>query len=218
MKEGKFIVIEGIDGAGSTTHAHLLVERLWAVGKQAVYAHEPTVGFIGASIRKVLEKRQEPLMESGKHDWRAMALLFAADRVQHCERIKEHLAAGTWVVSDRYLLSSMAYQGQTADVPMEEALIWLRQINQFAIQPFVTFVLQVEPVLAAQRRAARGREPELYETSDLQYKLGKLYKKARDLIPPNHWPHLIDANGEKDVTAEAIWRKLKDIEALEGCR
>ena len=105
-KKGFFICIEGLDGCGKTTQARLLVKKLRQMGFDAVYTAEPSCGKIGLFIKKYClhgEKRVSVVVE---------ALLFAADRFEHIENeILPALDKGKIVVSDRYIYSSLAYQG-----------------------------------------------------------------------------------------------------------
>src|SRR3989442_1021120 len=100
---GRFIVLEGIDGAGTTTQTVELSVALRKDGRKVVVTREPSGRWVGQLIREVLvgQKMFPPA---------AVALLFAADRLDHLEReIKPALAGGEDVISDRYLLSSLAY-------------------------------------------------------------------------------------------------------------
>src|SRR5690606_25682164 len=109
---GRLIVLEGIDGSGTTTQARWLGEALEQRGHAVIVTREPTSGPIGLLIRQALQ--QQLPSENGQSvqlDFRAMALLFAADRVDHNQRlILPALAAGKIVISDRYTLSSLLYQ------------------------------------------------------------------------------------------------------------
>lgn len=169
----------------------MLVDALLQKGIKAIYAHEPTNLPAGLLIRSILEKKVKlTYTQSDEQDWRAMALLFAADRRSHCNLINEHLDKGTWVVSDRYLLSSLAYQLIGAeDSPFHDSrksLEWLRIINEFAIPPHMTYVLQVSPEWAKERRAARGGEEELFEADAFQERVAAHYLEAKHLLPESH--------------------------------
>ena len=108
--KGLFICVEGLDGCGKTTQTKLLVRKLRKMGWDAVYTAEPSRGKIGKFIQKYClhgEKRTFPIGE---------ALLFAADRFEPVEReVSPALNEGKIVVSDRYVYSSLAYQGATGD-------------------------------------------------------------------------------------------------------
>jgi dTMP kinase len=134
-KRGAFICIEGIDASGKTTQAKTLVKKLRQKSLDAVYTTEPSKGEVGKFIRgHVLdcEKRVPIALE---------ALLFAADRVDHLENeVKPALEKGKIVVCDRYVYSTLAYQGATG-----LSLEWIQHINQFALVPDLAIFLDVAP-------------------------------------------------------------------------
>ena len=187
---GRFIVLEGIDGSGTTTQGRGLVAAFESAGLRAHFTHEPSAMPIGQLLRQLLTSGPE--LE--RPDWDGMALLFAADRLQHVAReIEPLLARGVTIVSDRYALSSLAYQSATAP-DAEAALPWLRAINQRARRPDVTLVFDVDPAVAEARRSQRGGRPELFERRELQARLATLYARAEEFVPGDAIVHL-DANG-----------------------
>src|SRR5262245_48963099 len=126
-QRGRFIVIEGVDGSGSTTHTKLLSKALKKRGFRVHITCEPTTGPIGALIRQVLQKRITSPGEAGPQSlgWSTMALLFAADRLDHLDsEVIPSLRTGEWVISDRYDLSSLAYQSLTAP-SAEQVIPWI---------------------------------------------------------------------------------------------
>lgn len=139
--KGFFICLEGIDGCGKTTQARILVKRLKKMGYPAIYTVEPSRGKIGSFIRKYClnrEKRISIIVE---------ALLFAADRVEHLnDEVLPALREGKIVVSDRYLFSSLAYQG-AAGLNID----WIRKINEYAIKPNLAVFIDVTPEAAIER-------------------------------------------------------------------
>ncbi len=187
---GRFIVLEGIDGAGTTTQGEALVQAFARAGQSARFTHQPSGYPVGSFLRQLLvgtSRIERP-------DWDGMALLFAADRLQHlaCE-IEPALASGAAVVCDRYDLSSLVYQSATAP-DGEAALPWLRSLNQRARRPDLTLVFDVDPARAEERRARRGGPPELFERRELQRRLAAIYAAAERLVPGDRVVHL-DANG-----------------------
>lgn len=166
VNNGKFIVLEGVDGSGITTQTSLL--KKWFTANKNIYGKayftkEPTDGPVGSVIRQALAKRLKPL------DERVMALLFAADRLDHlyCPNEAEQqgglshlLAQGVNVVSDRYYLSSYAYQSLRVD------LDWLQQINKHALKPDLTIFLQIPVNASVQRRNDSRFHEELYEKTE----------------------------------------------------
>lgn len=177
---GRFIVIEGIDGAGSTTQAQRLVDWLNAIDLRSVLTAEPTRGPVGALLRQVLAGRtlaRTPDSSTRPVHNDVVALLFAADRMDHldCE-VLPWLAAGAQVVSDRYYHSSLLYQSLAGD------LDWIRMLNSHARTPDVTYVLDLSAQQAAGRRQQRSLV-ELYEQDELQRRLAAGYRTLPDLLP-----------------------------------
>ncbi|MDP2728285.1 MAG: dTMP kinase [Dehalococcoidia bacterium] len=163
MAQGRFIVVEGLDGAGSTTQAELL--KRWFKGRElpAHLTWEPTDGPVGSLLRLILTGRVVNLPREGaasSPDEAVLALLFAADRLDHLDNeILPHLEQGVHVISDRYYLSSLAYQ--TIDRGLN--LDWVRQLNSRCRRPDLTIYLDVTPTECQRRMAAQGRHLELYE-------------------------------------------------------
>ncbi len=134
-ENGLLISIEGIDGAGKTTQAIRLKKALEERGLPAVYTAEPTYSRVGALIRAL------SLIEEPAVDGVVEALLFAADRRIHVnEEIVPKLKQGCVVVTDRYVHSSLAYQGARG-----VELSWIRSINYFAPKPHLAIYIDVEP-------------------------------------------------------------------------
>jgi dTMP kinase len=160
------IVIEGLDGAGTTTQARRLVAHL---GDGAHFTREPSDGPIGKLIREMLAGGHS--IPDGKLSQSTFGLLFAADRLDHLQReVEPQLAAGKLVVSDRWYHSSLAYQGTGADRD------WITQLNSRARRPELTIFLQVRPEVAAARRAAAKRTEELFEAIEMQRAVEAGYK------------------------------------------
>ena len=160
---GRFIVFEGLDGAGTTTQSRLLAERLHHKGRTVHVAHQPSDGHVGQLIRQILAGRAATAQADGKLgvvDERVMALLFAADRLDHLgSQIEPRLARGEDVILDRYALSSLAYQGTSVSHEFIQAA------NRYARKPDLTLFLYVPASVALERVRARGAKLERYETA-----------------------------------------------------
>ena len=162
-RRGIFIAIEGIDGAGTTTQTEEIARWLNGEGIKTISTFEPTIGEIGRPIRNMLA-RKEPLSSNN------LALLFAADRMIHYEHeIKRHIDEGRWVISDRYRLSSLAYQGIECD------LKWVRSINRYAPPADLTILIDLPVKTALKRIKSRGLARERFESPKKLEKVRKLY-------------------------------------------
>jgi len=210
MSLGRFIVIEGTDGAGTTTLAGKLGEHCRNARVPVHVTAQPSGGPVGAMIRQILSHRLVVHTDFGPRapGWGTMGLLFAADRLDHLEaEILPMLRDGVTVICDRYDLSSLAYQSATSsDDPaeVEKAVAWLRQINAHALRPDLTIVLDCPFEVAAKRRRARAKSAELYDDAEVQHRLIEAYAKAEQLVPGDKVAHL-DASREADeVLADAV--------------
>lgn len=152
--KGSFICIEGLDGCGKTTQTQMLVRRLRRRGFDAVHTVEPSRGRIGRFLKKYLlhgKERGSGIVE---------ALLFAADRFEHVEKeIIPALNEGKVVVSDRYVYSSLAYQGATG-----LSLDWIRRLNEHAVCPDLAIFIDVDPATVTRRLKAKKSVMEDLET------------------------------------------------------
>lgn len=154
MKPGRFIALEGGEGAGKSTQARLLAEALRAQGKDVIVTREPG-GTPGAEAIRKLLLEGAPDDEGGGWSPRAEALLFAAARSDHVERlIKPALARGTWIVCDRFLDSSRAYQGGGGGLS-DADIVALHEIGSEGLLPDLTLLVAVSPEIAAERLALR---------------------------------------------------------------
>jgi len=170
---GLFLVLEGLDGAGTTTQSQRLADWLRARGRRPHLTAEPSRGPVGTQVRQVLSGR---LRASGGGDFdpHALALLFAADRLDHWQsEIRPRLEEGCDVISDRYVLSSLAYQAvSTGDAA------WVAAINARAPAPDLTMFLRVSPAVALRRRYAASAEREIFEVPAFQRKVHRAYLRA----------------------------------------
>lgn len=170
---GRFVVLEGIDGAGTTTQAEALTSALKRRGHKVFTTCEPSDGPIGSLIRQALLGRLGLPGRKGPLSAETLALLFAADRVDHLEaQVLPALKRGEVVVCDRYLLSSLAYQGSS--LPMA----WVEQANARAVRPDLTLFIEVDVKTASRRRSLRGGEPEMFDADAKQRRIARQYRAA----------------------------------------
>lgn len=195
----RLIVLEGLDGAGTTTQVKRLVEHLRANGSQAHATREPSDGPIGKLIREMLTggHAMPTAISQG-----TFGLLFAADRLDHMQReVEPKLAAGITVVSDRWYHSSLAYQGTGADRD------WISTLNARARKPDLTIFLQVRPHVAAERRLHAGRVQELFEDLRMQEEVAAGYKATiADLLAQDERIETIDGEASPDQVFATIAR------------
>ncbi len=196
----RLLVLEGLDGAGTTTQAKRLVDHIRDAGGAAHLTREPSDGPIGRLIREMLVGKHalpdQPLAQS------TFGLLFAADRMDHLQReVEPQLAAGATVVSDRWYHSSLAYQGTGADRD------WIAALNARARRPDLTIFLEVRPEVAAQRRVAAGRVQELFEDVRMQEEVAAGYRATiTELLAQGERIEVIDGEAPPDAVFAAIVR------------
>jgi dTMP kinase len=143
-----------------------------------------------------------------------MALLFAADRMDHVEaEIEPVLQAGGVVLSDRYDASSLAYQSVSSGKDGGGAVEWIRTLNRHALRPDLTIVIDLPPDVAAVRREARGEAAQLYEQNEVQRALAAFYRDLAKHMPGDRVV-LVDGLGSIDEVHDRVHAAFK--RALEG--
>ena len=203
-KRGRFVVIEGIDGAGTTTQVARFADRLRADKVKVRTTREPSDGPIGTLVRQVLTGRL--VSPDGKAPgWATMALLFAADRMDHVEaEIEPFIADGGVIVSDRYDASSLAYQSVMSGHEKESAVEWIRAINKHARRPDLTLVLDLSADVAGARRDERGEAAQLYEQNEVQRALAAFYKDLGRHMPGDRIVQVEAAGPADEVQARVL--------------
>lgn len=208
MIEGLFIVLEGVDGAGTTTHSKRLGAALSARGLPVHITQEPSGGPVGAMLRQILQGRiVVPGLGGRPPSSATMALLFAADRMDHLEaEVLPNLRDGVTVICDRYYHSTLAYQSVTGD-RSDESIAWLRDLNRYAHKPDLTLVLDVPADVAKTRRQSR-RSAEIYEDDELQVELSRFYVDIERHFPTERIAH-VDSNRELEVVGAELMAHIK---------
>jgi dTMP kinase len=203
-RRGRFVVLEGIDGAGTTTHVARLAEKLRSMHVPVRATREPSDGPVGTLVRQVLTGRV--VVPGGRAPgWATMALLFAADRMDHVEsEVEPVLNEGGVVLSDRYDASSLAYQSVSSGSESKEAVEWIRSLNRYVLRPDLTIVLDVSPETAAERRLFRAEAAQLYDQNEVQRALAAFYRDLARHIPDDK-VEVIDASGGIDDVHARIW-------------
>ena len=189
-KKGVFIVIEGLDGSGKTTQSKILANKL-SENHKVLCTAEPSHGKVGTFIRN------ECLYEEKRLPTEVEALLFAADRVEHLQtELAPALSEGKIVICDRYIYSSLAYQGSAG-----LSLDWIKTINARALEPDFALYIDVPPERVLERLQ---RKKSVMETLETQRKVREIYLKyveKGELIR-------IDGDKNKDAVAQELFFKV----------
>jgi dTMP kinase len=196
--KGIFIVIEGLDGSGKTTQANLLAKKL-SQNYNVLLTAEPSRGKIGTFIREGC------LYEDKRLPTEAEALVFAADRIEHMQKeLKPALDEGKLVICDRYVYSSLAYQGSAG-----LSLDWIKTINARALQPDFSIFIDVSPEQVLERLQ---RKKSVMETLETQRKVREVYLKFVEK------GELVRVDGDKPKEAVADELCAVVLSLLKTCR
>ena len=199
-KKMPFITCEGLDGSGLSTQAFILKEWLTKKGHEVHLTKEPTDGLIGSLIRGALRKELF-------FDPEALALLFAADRMKHNKDILKFLYEGVIVISDRYRLSSYAYQS------IEMDLEWVKKINEKSINPDLTFIIDTSPRVCIKRIATQRFSFELYEEKP---ELEKVRENYYALSEEEKNTFSIDGDRIIEIVSNDIFKIVRESKLIEG--
>ena len=204
-RRGCFLVLDGPEGAGKTTQVQRLVQRLRDAGRKATSVHDPGSTPVSERIREVLLDRRLPEMDA-----RTEVFLYMASRAEMVARIvRPALDVGLIVVCDRFVSSTVAYQGYAGGI--EPELIWdLGRTACGGIEPNLTVILDL-PVQEGLARARRLAEPDRIEAKDQTF-----HEKVRQgfLSMAEARPQVfavVDASQPPDAVAEAIWEAAKRV-------
>lgn len=207
---GAFIAFEGIDGSGKSTQSALLIQKLRQEGIPCYATMEPTDAPIGSLIRQVMTGRV-------KTDNKAVAALFAADRLDHLlnevDGIVSKIESGVTVVTDRYYFSSYAYN--SVHMPME----WVIKANEQSsaiLRPSVTVYIDIDPDTALDRIAKNRFRQELFEKKSMLVKVRDNYMKAFKLLEKDEKVFIVDGNRPQEEIAEAVWNAAREYFSLES--
>jgi dTMP kinase len=205
MAAGLFISLEGIDGVGKSTQSDLLEEFLTAAGRTVVRTLEPGGTELGQEIRHLLLHRKGDVAP------RAEALLYAADRAHHvATKVRPALERGEVVITDRYLDSSVAYQGVGRALKAED----VRAISMFAVEgllPNLTILLDLDAAEAATRRNKTGEAPDRLEREKIEF-FEAVRQAFLDMAAaePNRWL-VIDARQTIDEMQSQIRARVSQL-------
>ena len=204
---GRFLVLEGIDGCGKTTQLKALAEWLPAsglmpAGAQLITTREPGGTALGQALRQLLLHPPEEQAPAT----RAELLLYAADRAQHVQTCLEPaLAAGDWVLSDRYCGSTAAYQGYGRGLDL--ALIdQLEQVATAGLQPDLCLWLELSPEVAAERRS--GQQQDRIEAEGLAF-LARVHQGFAVLSQRPPWQR-VDASASPEQVHQQVQQLVRE--------
>jgi len=195
QNHARFIVFEGLDGAGTTTQAARLQQHFTRVGTSSFLTNEPTSEPIGTFIRRLLT-RQEHGRDgtSYRPDERTLGLLFAADRLAHSRQIDATLARGEHVVCDRYLLSSMAYQTLDSSISAQ----WVMDVNQGCAIPHLTLFIDVSVDVCLARIGGRNAATSIYETRSQLETIARNYDRML-AVYEKQFGRVVRVNGSRSI-------------------
>lgn len=199
-RRGRFIVLEGVDGSGITTQAAKLAHWLEQFyGKKVLSTKEPSDGPIGLILRQALNKRLQGFNSE------TLALLFAADRIDHINHtILPALENGNDVICDRYLWSSLAYQGRSLNQE------WIREINSKAIYPDLTIFIRVEPYVTLERIQQNRFQVDLFEQETiLKDVLARFDQLIMEASEKGESVFVIDGTKKVDIITSEITQWIK---------
>ena len=196
MTRGKFITLEGIDGAGKSSHLDFLVEQVRARGCEAALTREPGGTPAGEKLREVVLHAQ---MGS-----KAEALMMFAGRAEHVAAVIEPaLAAGRWVVCDRFTDATYAYQCGGRGLP-REFVVGLERLVHPGLQPDATFLFDLDPAIAYERQHSRSRGADKFESEKTEFfrRVREAYlERARE---HSRRFHVIDASGSQQQVRDRL--------------
>jgi dTMP kinase len=197
---GKFIAIEGIDGAGKSTQAALLANYFYDNDSiKMCLTAEPSQFIVGGMVRS-------RLLGEWKCTPECLQLLFAADRAEHlAKEILPRLKEGISVICDRYFLSSLAYGAVDSDMD------WLAHINRRFLMPDLTIFLDVDAKTCAQRIADNGKSIELFEEAETLERVRKNYLAAMVLLEKEMPLAIIDGKPDKQTVFATARKVVQDL-------
>ena len=207
MARGKFLSIEGGEGAGKSTQVRRLADELCARGLDVIVTREPGGSEGGEAIRDLL-------MQGDVKRWSSHteALLFAAARADHVEKvIQPALGIGTWVISDRFIDSSRAYQGVAGGID-DAAVLALHGFGSRGLLPDRTLVLEVPPEIGAERAAARdGAAADRFAARERAFHddVAAAFRRFAAAEPDR--VRLIDAGGDVETVAAGVIEAVADL-------
>jgi dTMP kinase len=202
-----FVVLEGLDGSGTTTQLHMAAGELESRGVPHFCTGEPTKGVIGRMIRQILKRQIRVRPDT-------VALLFAADRHEHLYEetggILYHLGQGELVICDRYLFSSLAYQSLACDPEFVFSLN-----RRFPLPQHLVFLNTPVPVSQRRLTIRSAEGPELYDGPEIQEDILSAYEAGFGRFPDAAMRlHRLDGSQDPELVFEKFWSILTSLPIL----
>jgi len=195
---GRLIALEGIDGCGKSTQARLLADRLGAL-----LTFEPGATALGVSLRTLLLDPDRPVV-----DEHTEALLMAADRAQHvAEVVRPALERGTWVVTDRYAASTLAYQGYGRGLDLAELSLLIEWATG-GLAPDLTVLVEVDPAVGQARRSGSVEDRMELEGDGFRRRVADGYRCLAER-QDTAWL-VVDGSGTVEEVAALVWAGVQD--------
>jgi dTMP kinase len=205
MKKPLFIALEGIDGSGKSTQLKLLKDKFERAGLKVYTTFEPTDSAIGKIIRDIFTHKTEA-------DHRTIAALFVADRLEHLlnktDGIIKMLSNGYSVITDRYYLSSYAYQSAHVD------LDWVMQANSLSahlLRPDLNIYIDITPEQSIERLKKGRSTIELYETLENLQNVRDKYFEVMELLKDEEKIFITNGNRDPELISEEIWKEIEKL-------
>ncbi|MFZ8801021.1 MAG: dTMP kinase [Candidatus Nanopusillus sp.] len=198
IKKYRYIAIDGIDGSGKTTIANLLYNELSKRYNRVILMKEPYDGDLSKKIKEIISKEHEKNLDYGY----LLALLFTVDRSIKNIDLKKYLSIGYIVISDRSIYSTFSYQILYEGMDIE----WLKCISKYITRPDITFILDIDPKIAIERIASRGKSTTIYENVEFLKKVRENFLKLKEILSDDN---IIYINGEEKP--EKILDKILNI-------
>ncbi len=202
---GFFFAFEGIDGSGKTTQLERLRQKLAAEGLRCLVTREPTEGPVGSLLRQILTGRTAA-------DYRVIASLFTADRIDHlvndADGILKRVREGVTVLTDRYYFSSYAYQG------MDMGLDWViaaTSVSAGLLRPDLTVFLDIPAERAMERIQKNRYTQELFEKEERLRVVRRKYLEAFEKLRDQERVAVIDADAGEDTVAARVWEAVSPL-------
>jgi dTMP kinase len=203
MTRGRFVTLEGVDGAGKSTHVAWIAERLRAPGRKVLVTREPGGTPLAERLRAlVLAEPMDPIAET--------MLLFAA-RADHVQRvIGPALAAGDWVLCDRFTDATFAYQGGGKGVAVE-LIAHLAQVSHDGLLPDRTLVFDCPYEVSRERLSRAARSPDRFEREDREFfeRVRQAYLALARVDPERM--RVIDATGSLDTIKKMVEEEISEL-------